>query len=302
MTVQDIPPRRSAGRRLRRVLLWVSVVVLVVLIGLGMWLAPMLYRVYHGLDVYETVPPALPAALPEPAILIFSKTNGFREDRAILAANKMFRDIARERGWGVFVTENAAVFNPEQLSRFRAVVWNNASGDVLTLPQRKAFRAYLEAGGGYVGVHGAGGDHTYRWRWYGDDLIGAHFISHTMFPQIQRATIRIADPAHPAMAGLPPAWPRADEWYSFDRSVRARGYRVLATLDEKSYQPTDLFGNDIRMGDDHPIIWTHCVGRGRAYYSALGHAADAYAEPLVRRSLANAVAWAASEGACRNGL
>jgi type 1 glutamine amidotransferase len=256
-------------------------------------IAPTAYRVLHGVNVYETTPPALPARLPQPAILVFSKTNGFRDDDAVSAANAMFRQIARQNGWGVVVTENGAVFNPAQLSRFKAVVWNNVSGDVLTPAQRQALQDYLTAGGGFVGVHGAGGDPSYRWRWYVDDLIGAQFIGHTMWPHAHTARLHVEDPAHPATAGLPSTWTRSDEWYSFDRSVRARGYRVLVTIDEATYTPHGLFREDIRMGADHPLVWAHCVGRGRAFYSALGHFPASYSEPLHRRMLADAVAWAA---------
>ena len=56
------------------------------------------------------------------------------------------------------------------------------------------------------------------------------------------------------------------------------------------------------MGRDHPLIWTHCVGRARAFYSALGHAPETYSEPLHRQLLANAIAWSMSPGACIDGL
>ncbi|WP_162527209.1 ThuA domain-containing protein [Sphingomonas solaris] len=281
---------------------WAVAGLLAIVIVLALLAAPIAYRLFHGLDVYETVPPTLPVTMLSPAILVFSKTNGFRDGASIDAANAMFRQLARQREWSIVLTENGAVFNPAQLARFDAVVWNSVSGDVLTAAQRSAFRTYLEQGGGFVGIHGAGGDMSYRWRWYVEDLIGAQFTSHTMFPEFQTASIRIEDPAHPTMARLPRTWVRADEWYSFDRSVRRKGYRVLATLDETSYRPRGILLDDIAMGRDHPIIWTHCIGRGRAFYSALGHAAETYSEPLHREMLANAVTWASGREPCKDGL
>ncbi len=115
---------------------------------------PTLYRLFVGLNVYETVPPQLPTQLNETAILIFSKTNGFRHEEAIPAAIKALEAIARRRGWSTMVTDNGAVFNAEQLGRFRAVVWNNTSGDVLRDEQKTAFRDYIEKSGGFVGIHG----------------------------------------------------------------------------------------------------------------------------------------------------
>jgi type 1 glutamine amidotransferase len=287
---------------IRRIALWTAVVLGGIVLVLAALIAPTAWRVLHGVDVYETTPPTLPAALPRPAILVFSKTNGFRDEAQIKAANAMFREVGKAKGWSVVVTENGAVFNPAQLSRFQAVVWNSVSGDVLTPAQRQAFKDYLEGGGGFVGVHGAGGDPSYRWRWYVETLIGAQFIGHTMWPHEQPGTLHVEAPAHPVMAGLPRIWPRREEWYSFDRSVRAKGYQVLLTLDEATYQPHGLFREDISMGADHPLVWAHCVGKGRALYSALGHFAASYAEPLHRRLLTNAVAWAAGltgDAACR---
>src|SRR5262245_49230827 len=100
----------------------------------------------------------MPAQLTTPAILVFSKTNGFRHNETIPAASAALEAIAREHGWGIFFTENGAVFNHDSLTRFAATVWNNTSGDVLTADQKEAFRDYIENGGGFVGLHCAGGD------------------------------------------------------------------------------------------------------------------------------------------------
>ncbi|KGB54497.1 hypothetical protein FG91_01897 [Sphingopyxis sp. LC81] len=244
-----------------------------------------------GLKVYETTPPALPTDIRRPAILVFSKTNGFRHDEAIPAANAMFAALAKEKNWGIFQTENAATFRPDILARFDAVVFNNVSGDVFTPEQRAAFQAFVENGGGYVGLHAAGDDSHKAWGWYQDKVIGAHFIGHPLFPQFQKALMRIEDHKHPATAQLGATWARTDEWYSFDRSPRQPGISILATLDEASYSPKGLFEKDLSMGKDHPIIWSRCIGKGRVLYSALGHTAESFAEPQHRQLLAGAVAW-----------
>jgi type 1 glutamine amidotransferase len=240
--------------------------------------------------IYDTVQPTLPFNLDKPAILIFSKTNGFREEKAMLASDIALVDIAEAEGWSYFVTENAAVFNPEQLKRFQVVVWNNTSGDLLTEEQRAAFKSYVEGGGGFVGVHGAGGDPKYEWKWYVDTLIGAQFVGHPMGPQFQQATVKVEVADDPAMKKLPASWSRVDEWYSFAASPRGK-VEVLASLDEGTYSPKSP-DRDLKMGD-HPIIWKHCVGKGRVFYSALGHSASAYAEPMYLEVLRGAIAWAA---------
>lgn len=246
-----------------------------------------------GVKVYETVPPEIPADLVQPAILVFSKTNGYRHEAAIPVANALFAELAQGQGWGYYQTENGAAFTPAILSRFDAVVFNNVSGNVFTPEQRQALKNFVETGGGFVGVHGSGGDFSYDWRWYVEHLIGAQFSGHPISPQFQEATVRIEDRTHPATRELPDAWQRTDEWYSFEKSPRGHGYHVLATLDEKSYANSKMFGMiDLAMGDDHPIAWWHCTGKGRVLYSAMGHQAEAYAEPDYRKMLLGAINWA----------
>jgi uncharacterized protein len=250
-----------------------------------------------GLKVYETTPPALPADLKRPAILVFSKTNGFRHEEAIPAGKTFFAALAKARGWGHFETENGAAFSPAVLARFDAVVFNNTSGDVFTPAQRQAFSDWLQAGGGYVGIHAAGDDSHKAWGWYMQQVIGATFTQHTMQPQFQQATVRLGDTAHPAVQGLPAAWQRTEEWYSFDRSPRRAGADALATVDEASYNPVGMFGKDLRMGD-HPVVWARCLGRGRVLYSAFGHQAESFGEAENKLLLGNAAAWAIDGKAC----
>ena len=275
----------------KKIVKWSLLGVAAVAVGFGVYAGLMIRRVYYGAHIYETVPPQFPAPLHPPAILVFSKTNGFRDDSAIRAANAALAEICKRRNWSAFFTENGAVFNSADLRRFQATVWDNTSGDVLTPDQKRAFRNYIENGGGFVGIHGAGGDPRYEWRWYVETLIGAQFKGHPLHPQFQQATIHVEDRNDPATKHLPSEWTRVDEWYSFEKSPRSEGVKVLATLDERTYRPK-MFWKDISMGADHPIVWKHCVGKGRVFYSALGHSASTYSEPLHLKMLEGAMAWA----------
>ncbi len=251
-------------------------------------------RVFFPSSDHDEVAPELPADLGRPAILVFSKTNGFRHGEGIDAGLPVFDAMAAKRGWHVFATENGAVHTPELLERFDAIVWFNVSGDVLAEEQRDALIARLEAGAGFVGIHGTGGDSSYEWDDHPGRLVRAQFIGHPMGPQFQEGTIHVEATDHPVMQGIGPTWTRVEEWYSFEASPRGEGVEVLATLDESTYTPRmkiAVIDRDLRMGDDHPIVWSHCIGRGRAVYSALGHLPEAYAEPLHVQLLEQAVDW-----------
>ncbi len=252
------------------------------------------FRTFFPSSHHDEEAPELPADLGSPAILVFSKTNGFRHTEAIEAGLPAFEAIARERGFGLFATENGAVHSPELLAHFDAIVWFNVSGDVLSEDQRAALLEAIRSGTGFVGIHGTGGDPRYEWPEHPGALVRARFVGHPMGPQFQEGTIRVEAPDHPVMAGIGPSWSRVEEWYSFAESPRGPDVEVLATVDESTYSPRMkifVIERDLRMGDDHPIIWSHCLGRGRALYSALGHRAAAYQEPTHLRLLAQAIDW-----------
>jgi len=243
---------------------------------------------------YDHTAPVLPSKLDHPAILVFSKSNGFRDDPSVNAAEAALKTFAGRGHWTTFFTENAAVFNASDLKRFDAVVWNNVSGDVLTLSQRADFKTYLEGGGGFVGLHGSGGDFYYDWDWYVDTLLGARFKAHPMSPQFQEAKLKIDDDKSPIVRGLQQEWKMTDEWYSFKTDPRKSGAHVLVTLDESTYKP--MAGKiDLRMGD-HPIAWTKCIGKGRSFYTAIGHRPESYTEPNTSKLIEQGVAWAAGLG------
>lgn len=242
---------------------------------------------------FDNERPALPATIRRPALLVFDKITGFRDGPSVDAANAALKAMAARRGWTLVSTDKAGVFNARDLARFEAVVWNNVSGDALTVPQRAAFRAWIERGGGYAGMHGSGGDPFYVWGWYADTLLGARFAGHPITPQFQAARVVVAHPARGVTRGLPAEWTMTDEWYSFATSPRSSGAHVLATLDEATYQPGEL-----AMGD-HPIAWTRCVGDGRAFYSAIGHRPENYGEPNSAKLLEQGIAWAMGWGETR---
>jgi len=158
-------------------------------------------------------------------------------------------------------------------------------------PSARAFEDYINNGGGYVGIHGSAGDFIYFWDWYVDTLIGARFIGHAMDPQFQDARVNIETNSSGIGKGLGSGWTMNDEWYSFKASPRDSGATVIATLDESTYSPVGRGGQDVRMGDDHPIAWSRCLGKGRAFYSGIGHRPEVYSEPNHLQLLQDAILW-----------
>lgn len=289
---------------LKKVLLFVAaglaLLVLVALVGIhrsGAW------RVFFPSEQHDTTAPEIAADFGEGKalrVLVFSKTNSFRHDDGIAGARRLFDAIAERRGLALHYSENGALFDAGHLARFDVVVFSNASGNMLSDEQDRAFEAWLRAGGGWLGIHSAGDASHAKWTWYRENLIGGNFIGHIMGPQTQEARVVVENRAHAVTAGLPAEFTHEEEWYSWDRSPRTLGFDVLLTVDEESYTPElRVLGSntDLRM-KDHPVVWSRCVEGGRALYSAMGHWGSAYENPFYARLLENALLWVGDPASC----
>ncbi|WP_402466319.1 ThuA domain-containing protein [Isoptericola aurantiacus] len=215
----------------------------------------------------EPEPAAEVAAAEEFDLLVFSKTAGFRHG-SIPAGISAIQQLGADNGFTVTATEDAGAFTTENLEQYEAVVFLSTTGDVLDDGQQAAFEEYIQAGGGYAGIHAAS-DTEYEWPWYGE-LVGAYFNSH---PQNQDATVKVEDGVHPSTSHLPARWDRFDEWYNFRTNPRDTVH-VLASLDESSYS-----AGSGAMGADHPTAWCQVYDGGRSWYTGGGHTDASYAEP-----------------------
>jgi type 1 glutamine amidotransferase len=219
----------------------------------------------------------------EPRILVFTKTSGFRH-ASITDGIALVEALGAANGFAVDATEDAGQFTDQNLSGYRAVVWLNTTGDVLNAAQQAAFENYIQAGGGYVGVHSAT-DTEYGWPWYGQ-LIGgdAWFQSH---PAIQTALLAVEDGAHISTQHYPASLSLTDEWYNFQNNPRP-AVSVLISVDESSYDP-----GANAMGSDHPISWYHEFDGGRSWYTAMGHGSGTFDDEGFQQHLWGGILWVA---------
>ena len=231
------------------------------------------------------VTPGAAAAPDEPAgaapyqVLVFTKTAGERRP-SIRDGVATIRELARDNGFRVTVTRDAAAFTQENLARHRAVVFLNTTGDVLNPAQENAFESYIRAGGGYVGVHAAAETEP-DWAFY-QDLVGTRVAGAT---GVSRGNVAVADRAHPSTGSVPRTLTLTEEWYNFAANVRGSQH-VLATVDEKSFTGGT-------MGFDHPIAWCQDHVGGRSWYTGLGHSIESYRNRHVRGHLLGGIQWAA---------
>jgi cytochrome c len=274
-------------------------------------------------------------------ILVLTETTGFPHASRVDGVT-MFQSLAAAEDLEDvdFVVEAVAAstghFTDANLGRFDVVAFISTTGNFLDATEQAAFERFIQAGGGYVGIH-ASSDGEYAWPWYGD-LVGAYFKSHpTGTPQ---ATMIVEDAAHASTAHLDTTWTRVDEWYNFRRNPR--GYVCntepeVAGVETQSipepvpgvpypvgslmwpdYQPPDdlesrsadcgvhvllaldesTYTNNLDAMGDHPIAWCHEWDGGRSFYTGLGHTSESFTEPAFVAHVVGGVLSAAGLAPC----
>ena len=169
-----------------------------------------------GATTVATAPAPLAPAAPK-RILVFSKTKGWKHT-SIPFGIAALQKLGRENEFRVDTTKNADYFTDDSLKHYQAVVLLSTTGNVLNQKQQAAFERYIQAGGGYMGIHAAA-DTEYDWPWY-NKLAGAYFASHPSKSNVRKATVDVTDKNHPSTAHLPDHWERTDEWYNYRSLIR----------------------------------------------------------------------------------
>jgi cytochrome c len=206
-------------------------------------------------------------------VLVFSKTAAFRH-QSIEAGKKALEKMSKEKGFGVSFTEDASQFTEINLKKFNTVIFLNTTGDILNNEQQTVFERYIQAGGGYVGIHAAT-DTEYDWAWY-NQLAGAWFLDHPSTPSnVQKGRFFVTQ-KNEFTAGMPDSFERSDEFYAF-KNISSK-INVVLKIDEKSY----IGGHN---GDNHPISWYQEFNGGRSFYTAMGHTDETFSEPLFLNHL-----------------
>lgn len=215
-------------------------------------------------------------SLAQEKILVFSKTAGFRH-ASIAKGQEFFKKLAEKEKYTITFSEDSEVFNEENLKTFNAVVFLNTTGDILNEAQQVAFERYIQAGGGFMGIHAAT-DTEYSWPWY-NGLVGAYFASHPgkNVSNVQEGEMTVLDKSHPSTRHMPEKFKRMDEFYDF-KSLKKEQLNFLIRVDEKSYQ-------EGKMGDFHPMSWYQNYDGGKVFYTNFGHTDETFTEELSSKHI-----------------
>ena len=231
------------------------------------------------------------AAAAQPKILVYNRNytpdgKGYVHDNLALSVAAI-KKMGAEKGFAVDVSDDPAVFADANLKQYAALVFCNSDNEAFSSDaQREAFKRYIEAGGGFVGIHSATGSER-DWPYY-IQVVGGKFAAH---PKMQKFTVRVTDPSFPALKGQPASFEWTDECYFLDH-LNPDIHPVLVT-DRTKLSYLDALKIDVTsFPNPMPLAWYHEFDGGREFYIALGHNKEDYANPILYGIIENGILWA----------
>jgi type 1 glutamine amidotransferase len=193
------------------------------------------------------------------------------------------RPIVFPAGTGIASGEQ---FNVRNLNYFDAIFFFGVREIDLSPEQRADLLSFIKDDGkGLVAAHSAA-TAFFSWPEFGE-MLGGRFDEHPW--EIADGTVVVDDPQFPAMRHFPSSSVFRDELYQIKDFSRDR-IRVLAHLDSSKLDLTKPLVH--RTDGDFPAAWAHTYGKGRVFYSILGHDAEAWDNPVLQRMYFDAIRWA----------
>lgn len=244
-----------------------------------------------GLSAAQTAPPNPPAK--KKHLLIIGEEKGYRHESVSHAMATLER-LGRESGlWDTTIRTDTEVltkkkleYNAKNLNDFDAVVFYTGGTLEMTPDQKSDFLSFIhDDGKGFVGIHSATITFT-DWPEYGE-MIGGYFDEH---PWVTfDAPILVEDPKFPGMEQWPASFVLHDEIYQI-RNYSREKLRVLLRLDASKL---DLTNPRVHRKDkDFAVAWAKMYGKGRVFYSTLGHPDENWDNPQMQQMYVGAIKWA----------
>lgn len=227
-------------------------------------------------------------------VLVYTKNgDGYVHDNIPSAVNAI-RKLAGEKGFRVDVTDDPSVFTEENLKQYTFLMFPSTNNDVFdTEAQRVAFRRYIEAGGGFVGLHSVIGTER-NWGWF-KLMLGGTFAWH---PKFQPLEIKVLDKDHPSVAGVPPVWKKKDECYFMNEYYP--GINVVMAHDLSKMKPDESDAERMKafaasFSNYYPAAWYHNFDGGTVWITTLGHDKGDYNDPVFINHMLQGMAYVAGE-------
>ncbi len=261
-----------------------------------------LLSIFSVLMAAQDQPAVDPSVAPPPRakqihskhLLVIAQTKGWEHDSisdAMVAIYNMGHDSglwdATLRTDTELLTKKDLGRNSKNLDYFDAIVFVSTTGELdMDDSQKKDMMSFIKDDGkGFVGVHSAL-DTNYKWPEY-NEMIGGWFDQHPWFTF--NAPIINEDPNFPAVHHFPKAFVKYDEIYQA-KEWSLDKVNVLLSLDPSTLNYTHN-ARVHRTDRDFAVAWDKMYGKGRVFYSTLGHTPESWSDPDVRKMYFEAIKW-----------
>ena len=174
----------------------------------------------------------------------------------------------------------AVAFSPESLAQFDGVMFVSTTGE-LPIPDLVAFLEWIEAGHAFIGMHAA--SDTLKSSDAYVEMIGGHFAGHPWNAGGEHGFVN-HEPGHQLTAMFPERFRWKDEIYQYDPRYRPENLRVLLSIDMAASTP--------KLPWHVPVAWVRDYGRGRVFYTNLGHNDATWKDAAYQKHLTQGIAWA----------
>jgi type 1 glutamine amidotransferase len=228
-------------------------------------------------------------------VLVIGQTKDWEHDSVSATMDAVYT-MGKESGlWDTtmrtdtkLLTKKDLVRNAKNLNYFDLLIFASTSGELdMDASQKQDMMSFIKDDGkGFVGIHAAL-DTNYTWPEYGE-MLGGWFDEHPWMTF--EAPIIVEDPGFPAVRHFPAAFVKYDEIYQPKAWSRDK-VNVLLSLDASKLN-YDNNPKIHRADHDFPVAWSKMYGKGRVFYSTLGHTEESWLDPDVRKMYFEAIKWA----------
>ncbi len=215
-------------------------------------------------------------------ILMLTHSAGFKHDY-LPVASEVVKELGKESGaFEATTTEDCSLINADNLKNYDALIFATTGELPMSDEQKTALIDFVSSGKAFIGIHNAT-DTFYNFSEYGE-MIGGYFSGH---PWTQEVVICVEDRNHPSTRHLDESFKVSDEIYTHRNWSRDKTH-VLMSLDNDSIDLSK--GN--REDNDYAMAWCHDYGKGRVFYTALGHPKEIWQDERLRKHLLGGILWA----------
>lgn len=208
-----------------------------------------------------------------------AKTKG-KDGKEMLVLDKYSNDFRSKTGFSVG-REHCGRINKDTLKNFDAVLFFT-TGNPLTKDELVDLETWVKAGGAFAGTHCA--TDTLYGTTYGA-LVGGYFDGH---PWHQKIKVKVEDPKHAAGTGFKDGDEITDEIYQFrDAPYSRENLHIILSVDNSSIDVS----KGKRKDQDYAIAWCQQIGKGRSFYTSLGHRKEVWKDARFQAHLLGGLKW-----------